>query len=318
MNGDQVVYRVATFIEPPAWYAFDPAAANRTAPPAKLPMSSTASAGFFDGEVIRATATSKDGTRVPMSIIRPRGTVLNGRTPTLLTAYGGYGVSITPAFLGTHRLWLEQGGVVVVANIRGGGEFGEAWHLAGNLTKKQNVFNDFIACAQQLITLRYTSAPYLAIEGGSNGGLLMGAAFTQRPDLFKAVVSHVGIYDMLRVELSPNGAFNVPEFGTVKDADQFAAMYSYSPYHSVKNGTRYPSVLFLTGTNDPRVDPMQSRKMAARVQAATSGSGPILLRTSSSSGHGFGTALTEQINQEVDVFAFLFNQLGMHYVAKGR
>lgn len=313
VGDEEVLYRVATFIDPPAWYSFDPATAKPGSSPAKLAISSTAGPMFADAEVVRVMATSKDGTRVPMNIIRRKGTVLNGRNPTLLTGYGGYGVSITPNFLGTHRMWLEQGGVIVVANIRGGGEFGEAWHLAGNLTKKQRVFDDFIACAEQLIKLGYTSSQYLAIEGGSNGGLLMGAALTQRPDLFKAVVSHVGIYDMLRVELSSNGAFNVPEFGTVKDSDQFAAMYTYSPYHRVKDGTRYPSVLFLTGTNDPRVDPMQSRKMTARLQAATSGSNPILLRTSSDSGHGIGTALTETINQDVDVFAFLFTQLGMQY-----
>jgi prolyl oligopeptidase len=310
---DDVLYRVATFLDPPAWYRFDPAARKSASPPDKLAISSTATPTSVEAEVVRATAISKDGTRVPMSIIRRKGTVLNGRNPTLLTGYGGYGVSYTPDFLGTHRLWLEQGGVLVVANIRGGGEFGEAWHLAGNLTKKQNVFDDFIACADTLIKLRYTSADRLAIEGGSNGGLLMGAALTQRPGLFKAVVSHVGIYDMLRVELSSNGAFNVPEFGTVKDSDQFAAMYTYSPYHRVKDGTRYPAVLFLTGSNDPRVDPMQSRKMTARLQAANAGNSPVLLRTSSTSGHGIGTALTETINQEVDVFAFLFEQLGVTY-----
>jgi prolyl oligopeptidase len=313
MGDDAVLYRVATFIEPPAWYSFDPVATRNASPPQKLAISSTASPMLVEAEVVRVTATSKDGTRVPMSIIRRKGTVLDGRNPTLLTGYGGYGVSYSPDFLGTHRLWLEQGGVIVVANIRGGGEFGEAWHLAGNLTKKQNVFDDFIACAEALIKLRYTSPEHLAIEGGSNGGLLMGAALTQRPNLFKAVVSHVGIYDMLRVELSPNGAFNVPEFGTVKDSDQFAAMYTYSPYQHVKDGTRYPSVLFLTGSNDPRVDPMQSRKMTARLQAANASSNPILLRTSSSSGHGIGTALTETINQEVDVFAFLLERLGMTY-----
>jgi len=313
MEGDEVLYRVATFIEPPAWYSFDPVTTRTASLPGKLPISSTASPMLVDAEVVRATATSKDGTRVPMSIIRRKGTVLNGRNPTLLIGYGGYGVSYSPDFLGTQRLWLEQGGVIVVANIRGGGEFGEAWHLAGNLTKKQNVFDDFIACAEALIKLRYTSPEHLAIEGGSNGGLLMGAALTQHPNLFKAVVSHVGIYDMLRVELSPNGAFNVPEFGSVKDPDQFAAMYTYSPYQNVREGTRYPSVLFLTGSNDPRVDPMQSRKMTARLQAANAGNSPILLRTSSSSGHGIGTALTETINQEVDVFAFLFERLGMTY-----
>lgn len=279
----------------------------------KRRISSTARADFSDTEVIREIAISKDGTRVPMSVIRRKGTVLNGKKPTLLTGYGGYGASRTPSFLGARRVWLDEGGVIVVADIRGGGEFGEQWHLAGNLTKKQNVFDDFIACAEHLIEARYTSPEHFVIEGGSNGGLLMGAALTQRPDLFKAVVSHVGIYAMLRVELSPNGAFNVTELGTVKNSEQFFSMHAYSPYHHVKDGTRYPSVLFLTGANDPRVDPMQSRKMTARLQAAGGGAGTVLLRTSSNSGHGIGTALSEAIEQEVDVNSFLFDRLGIQY-----
>src|ERR1700704_1140281 len=194
-------------------------------------------------------------------------------------------------------------------NFRGGGEFGESWHLGGNLTRKQNVFDDMIAGAQHMIQRGYTTRDRLAAQGGSNGGLLMGAILTQRPDLFRAVVSSVGIYDMLRVELTPNGAFNVTEFGTVKDSDQFNALYAYSPYHKVKDGTAYPAVLFLTGENDGRVDPYNSRKMAARLQAATHSMRPAFLRTSSGSGHG--TALNERIEQDADVFAFLFDQLGM-------
>jgi prolyl oligopeptidase len=200
--------------------------------------------------------------------------------------------------------------VYALASLRGGGEFGEAWHHAGMLTRKQNVFDDFAACAQHLIDRHYTSPARLTIEGGSNGGLLMGAALTQYPGLFRAVVSHVGIYDMLRVESSPNGAFNVTEYGTVKEADQFRALYAYSPYHHVRDGVQYPAVLFLTGSNDPRVDPMHSRKMAARLQA-TGTSQPVLLRTSSTSGHGIGTALGEQIAQRADVLAFLFAQWGI-------
>jgi prolyl oligopeptidase len=196
-----------------------------------------------------------------------------------------------------------------VANLRGGGEYGEEWHKAGNLTRKQNVFDDFAACAKYLIDKKYTSPAKLAIEGGSNGGLLMGAALTQHPDMFRAVVSYVGVYDMLRSELSPNGAFNVMEFGTVKDPAQFKALYAYSPYHNVKDGTAYPAVLFITGDNDGRVDPMQSRKMTARLQAATGSGLPVLLRTSSDTGHGIGTGLSARINEEADVFAFLFDQL---------
>ncbi|HXT30178.1 MAG TPA: prolyl oligopeptidase family serine peptidase, partial [Vicinamibacterales bacterium] len=209
--------------------------------------------------------------------------------------------------------WLDQGGVYAIANLRGGGEYGEEWHKAGNLTRKQNVFDDFLACAQHLIDRKYTTPARLAILGGSNGGLLMGAAFTQRPDLFRAVVSFVGIYDMLRVELDPNGTFNTTEFGSVKDADQFRSLRAYSPYHHVKDGTRYPAILFLTGDNDHRVNPMQSRKMTARLQAANASSHPILLRTSSTAGHGIGTSLNEGIEQSADVFSFLFDQLGIRY-----
>jgi prolyl oligopeptidase len=176
------------------------------------------------------------------------------------------------------------------------------------LTRKQNVFDDFAAAARYLIDNKYTSPSHLTIEGGSNGGLLMGAAMTQHPELYRAVVSHVGIYDMLRVELSPNGAFNVTEFGTVKEQNQFDALYAYSPYHHVKDGTQYPAVLFMTGANDPRVDPANSRKMTARLQASGTKL-PVLLRTSSTSGHGIGSALSERLNQEADVEAFLFTQL---------
>ena len=197
--------------------------------------------------------------------------------------------------------WLEQGGVYAVANIRGGGELGEDWHTAGNLTNKQNVFDDFYACAQHLVDAKYTVPERLAIEGGSNGGLLMGAELTQHPEAFKAVVSHVGIYDMLRVERDPNGAFNVTEYGSVTDPKQFDALNAYSPYHHVKDGVAYPATLFMTGANDPRVAPYHSRKMVARLQDATSSDAPILLRTSANTGHGHGSPLGAQIEEQTDV-----------------
>jgi prolyl oligopeptidase len=196
----------------------------------------------------------------------------------------------------------------VIANLRGGGEYGEDWHRAGMLTKKQNVFDDFVACAKWLIDQCYTHPKRLAIEGGSNGGLLMGAALTQDPELFTAVVAHFGIYDMLRVELSPNGAFNVTEFGTAKEGDPFKALYAYSPYQHVVDGVQYPAVMFLTGANDPRVDPANSRKMTARLQASGSRQ-PVYLRTTDSAGHGIGTALSERIARAADVDAFLFTIL---------
>ncbi|HUC84086.1 MAG TPA: prolyl oligopeptidase family serine peptidase, partial [Candidatus Acidoferrales bacterium] len=219
---------------------------------------------FDDAEVVRAFATSKDGTKVPMSIVRKKGLKLDGRTPTLLYGYGGYGVSLEPHFLGASvRLWLDGGGVYAEANIRGGAEFGQKWHDQGRLRNKQNVFDDFAAAAGELINLKYTDHDHLALSGASNGGLLMGAEITQHPDLARAVVSAVGIYDMLRVELDPNGAFNATEFGTVKDPAQFRALYAYSPYHHVAKGAKYPAVLMLTGANDGRVNPMQSRKFTA-------------------------------------------------------
>jgi len=227
---------------------------------------------------VREFATSKDGTKVPLNILHKKGLKRDGRNPTLLYGYGGYGDSTTPGFDSTRRLWFDAGGVYVDANVRGGGEYGEAWHKAGNLTHKQHVFDDFIAAAEHLIKRRYTDSSKLAVEGGSNGGLLMGAFLTQRPDLARVVVSRVGIYDMLRVELDPNGAFNVTEFGTVKDPEQFKALYAYSPFHRVRDGVRYPAVLLTTGENDGRVNPFQSRKMAARLQAASASDLPILFR----------------------------------------
>jgi prolyl oligopeptidase len=308
-EGDKLYYRNISYIDPFVWMAYDPAS-DKATPTA---LAGTSPADFSDMEVVREFATSKDGTQVPMNIIRRKGIKLNGKNPTLLYGYGGYSISLSPSFNVGRRIWFDQGGVYVVANLRGGGEFGEEWHKAGNLTRKQNVFDDFAACAQYLIKHGYTRRDKLAVEGGSNGGLLMGAFLTQHPDLVRAVVSHVGIYDSLRTELEPNGEFNITEFGTVKNREQFAALYAYSPYHRVVDGTRYPAVLFLTGDNDGRVNPFHSRKMTARLQAANKSKYPILLRTTATAGHGIGTGLDERIAQDADVYAFLFEQLGMKY-----
>ena len=208
---------------------------------------------------------------------------------------------------------MEQGIGYAIANIRGGGEFGEEWHRQGNLTNKQNVFDDFAAAAKHLIKRGYTNSSRLGLRGGSNGGLLMGATVVQNPDLAKVVVSHVGIYDMLRVELSPNGAFNITEFGTVKNKDHFEALRAYSPYHNLQQKTRYPALMFMTGQNDPRVDPMQSRKMVAAMQEATGSQQPILLRTSGNSGHGGGTPLKERIAQLVDEYSFYMRYLEVSF-----
>jgi len=307
LEDGSLLFRDVSYTDPAAWFH----CSNGKTEPVKTTLQSTSPVSFADIEVRREFATSKDGTKIPLNILSRKGMKRDGNNPTLLYAYGGYGISMSPNFDFTRRLWFDRGGVYVVANIRGGGEFGEEWHKAGNLTKKQNVFDDFAAAAEYLIKENYTRPAKLAIQGGSNGGLLMGAMITQHPDLSHAVVSSVGIYDMLRVELAPNGAFNVTEFGTVKDPDQFKALYAYSPYHHVVDGTKYPAVLMMTGANDGRVAPYHSRKMTARLLAANKSENPILLRTSSSAGHGIGTALSERIKQSADIYAFLFGQLGM-------
>jgi prolyl oligopeptidase len=307
LEDSSLLFRDVSYTEPAAWFR----CGQGKTEPEKTALRSTPPVSFADIEVTREFATSKDGAKIPLNIVFRKGMKRDGQNPTLLYGYGGYGISMAPNFDFTRRLWFDRGGVYVVANIRGGGEFGEEWHKAGNLTKKQNVFDDFAAAAEYLIKEKYTRLEKLAIQGGSNGGLLMGAMITQHPDLMRAVVSSVGIYDMLRVELAPNGAFNVTEFGTVKNPEQFRALYAYSPYHRVVDGTKYPSILMMTGANDGRVAPYHSRKMTARLDEANKSDNPILLRTSSSAGHGIGTALSERIQQSADIYAFLFAQLGM-------
>src|SRR6184192_4132563 len=307
LEDNSLLFRDVSYTQPAAWFH----CAQGKTEPVETALRTTSPVSFADIEVTREFAISNDGTKIPLNIIFRKGMKRDGQNPTLLYSYGGYGISMSPNFDFTRRLWFDRGGVYVVANIRGGGEFGEEWHKAGNLTRKQNVFDDFAAAAKYLIKEKYTRQEKLAIQGGSNGGLLMGAMITQHPDLMRAVVSQVGIYDMLRVELAPNGAFNVTEFGTVKEPEQFKALYAYSPYHHVADGTKYPSILMMTGANDGRVAPYHSRKIIARLDEANKSGNPILLRTSSSAGHGIGTALGERIKQLADTYAFLFAQLGM-------
>lgn len=308
LAGDECLFAVQGFTEPARWLRISP---SQSRPQVIAALSPAPAITYGDAEVVRDFAISRDGTRVPLNIIRLKGTKLDGNNPVLLTGYGGYGISTTPRPTIPNRLLLNHGFVVVETNLRGGSEYGERWHLAGNLTHKQNVFDDFYACAQYLVAHRYTSAARLGIMGGSNGGLLMGAELTQRPEMYRVVLAFVGIYDMLRVELSPNGAFNVTEFGTVKELDQFRSLSAYSPYHHVTDNKTYPAAIFLTGDNDPRVDPANSRKMVARLQAAGHSKGPILLRTTGNAGHGIGSSLTEQVAQYTDAFSFLFSQLGV-------
>lgn len=307
-NG-RILYSSESYLEPAAWYLYD----SKTGSSTKTALTESSPVSFADVEVVREFARSKDGSSVPMNILRRKGTALNGQNPTILYGYGGFGISESPYFHPMNHVWLEQGGIFVIANLRGGGEFGEKWHDDGKLTKKQNVFDDFAACAKHLIDTGYTNPSKLAIEGGSNGGLLMGAVLTQHPDLFRAVLSSVGIYDMLRVELFPNGSFNITEYGSVKDPEHFKALFAYSPYHHVVDGTAYPALLFMTGDNDGRVDPANSRKMTARLQAATSSGLPIMLHTNAHAGHGFGTSLADRIAQQVDEYCFLVDELKIDY-----
>jgi prolyl oligopeptidase len=308
LRGDDLIYDNESYLTPGAWYRYDAATGKAT----RTALFQTSPVDFSDVEAVREWAVSKDGTKIPMTVIRRKGIKLDATAPALLTGYGGFNIGLAPNFDPTLRLWLDRGGVSAVANLRGGSEYGEEWHHAGNLTKKQNVFDDFAACATHLIDAGYTKEANLAIIGGSNGGLLMGAALVQHPEMYHAVVTFVGIYDMLRSEaITPNAIFNIPEYGTVKDAEQFKALYAYSPYQHVVDRTAYPAVLFLTGANDPRVNPANSRKMAARLQAATSSKTPVLLRTSSTTGHGIDSSLDEQVEEGADVWAFLFDQLGL-------
>ncbi|MGC9954874.1 MAG: prolyl oligopeptidase family serine peptidase [Rhizomicrobium sp.] len=304
----EVLFDVSTYLRPRYYAAWNPASGKTRETALKV----VSPVNFADAEVTRVFATSKDGTKIPVNVITKKGTKLDGSHPTLLYGYGGYGISQTPSFLGSfRRIWLDAGGIYAVANIRGGAEYGERWHQQGMLTHKQNVFDDFAAAAAYLVDKHYTSHAKLALMGGSNGGLLMGAEITQHPGSARAVVSAVGIYDMVRVELDPNGSFNTTEFGTVKDPAQFKALYAYSPYHHVTAKTGYPAVLMLTGATDGRVNPMHSRKFAAALQAASASGHPILLRTSMNSGHGIGSSLSERIAEQADELSFLFDQLGM-------
>jgi prolyl oligopeptidase len=266
-------------------------------------------------QVTQEWFNSKDGTRVPMFVVHKKGLAKNGHNPTLLTAYGGFNVSLTPTFSRTAYLWMEHGGVYAVANLRGGAEFGEDWHRAGMLDKKQNVFDDMIAAAEHLISEKYTDSHHLAIQGGSNGGLLMGAMITQRPDLFRAVVCQVPLLDMLHYQDFQIAKLWIPEYGSSDSVDQFKWLYAYSPYHHVKAGVEYPAILFMTADTDTRVDPMHAKKMAAEMQAEAkngqSKSRPILLRIEPKAGHGAGKPVAKQIEEFTDVYSFLFWQVGM-------
>jgi prolyl oligopeptidase len=290
-------------------YAYDPETKNLT--DTKLqPM------GPYDNptdvESIEVKVESYDGTQVPLSITYPKGMKLDGSSPTLLEAYGAYGFPIPPNFDSMRIAWYEKGGVYAVCHVRGGGEFGEEWHLAGKEATKPNTWRDFIACAQYLVDQKYTSPAHLAGEGGSAGGILIGRAFTERPDLFGAAIDQVGCSDMLRIETTANGVPNIPEFGSTKTENGFRALYAMSSYHHVKDRTAYPAVLLETGYNDPRVDPWQMAKMTAQLQTSTASGKPVLLRVEYEGGHS-GIGGTEKQAQErlADEWSFLLWQFGV-------
>ena len=252
---------------------------------------------------------SKDGTKIPMIITYKKGLALNGKNPTILYGYGGFNVSLTPVFSVSRAVWLEQGGIYAVANLRGGGEYGKKWHKAGTQQSKQNVFDDFIAAGEYLISSNYTSSDYLAINGGSNGGLLVGAVMTQRPDLMKVALPAVGVLDMLRYHTFTAGAGWAYDYGTAEQSkEMFNYLRAYSPVHNVKSGVNYPATLITTGDHDDRVVPAHSFKFAAELQDKQSGKAPTLIRIETNAGHGAGTPVSKTIEQYADIYAFtLFN-----------
>ncbi|MGB5864923.1 MAG: prolyl oligopeptidase family serine peptidase, partial [Sulfitobacter sp.] len=254
---------------------------------------------------------SKDGTQVPMIITYKKGTELNGKNPTILYAYGGFNISLTPSFSIANAVWMEQGGIYAVPNLRGGGEYGKKWHDAGTKMQKQNVFDDFIAAAEYLMDNNYTSKEYLAIRGGSNGGLLVGATMTQRPDLMQVALPAVGVMDMLRYHTFTAGAGWAYDYGTAQDSkEMFDYLKGYSPVHNVKAGTSYPATMVTTGDHDDRVVPAHSFKFAAELQEKQAGDAPVVIRIETDAGHGAGTPVSKTIEQYADIFGFTLYNMG--------
>ena len=308
VGGGRVVYGAATFLDPFRYMLFDEAANTMV----ETALALTRGFDYSDSMVTRDFATASDGARIPVTIVSRKDVKQDGTAPMLVWGYGGYGTVQAPGNLApATRIWLDAGGVYALANLRGGGEYGPEWHKAGYLTRKQTVFDDFTAVVRHLVDAKWGAPDRVALRGGSNGGLLMGAMIVQHPGLARAVLSEFGIYNTLREEEFPNGAFNVTEFGSVKDPEQFQALYSYSPYHHVEKGKEYPAVFLTADADDNRVNPMQSRKMAAALQWATSGTKPILLRTTTGVGHGVSIPVDAGIATKAATYAFLFRELGM-------
>jgi prolyl oligopeptidase len=304
-------YAFTSFTYPTTIYKYDPATNQSTI--FKAPKVDVNPAEYLTTQVFYA---SKDGTKIPMFITHKKGVKLNGKNPTYLYAYGGFNVSLTPGFSAARMLWLENGGVLAIPNLRGGGEYGEAWHKAGMTPNKQNVFDDFIAGAEYLKVLNYTDTDHLAIAGGSNGGLLVGATMTQRPDLCKVAFPAVGVMDMLRYQKFTIGWNWAPEYGTSDDKAQFENLYKFSPLHTLKPGTNYPATLITTADHDDRVVPAHSFKFAAALQAAQAGNNPTLIRIDVNAGHGAGKSTKLQIDEWADIWSFAFYNMGVNPMGK--
>lgn len=303
----EVYFTFTNYITPPSIFRLEPV--SGTAEVFKKPNVAFNSSDFESKQVFYK---SKDGTRIPMFITFRKGTKPDGRNPTMLYGYGGFNISYPPAFSPAAAAWLQLGGIYAVPNIRGGGEYGEKWHLAGTKMNKQNVFDDFIAAAEYLISEKYTSPEYLAIRGGSNGGLLVGAVMTQRPDLMKVALPAVGVLDMLRYHKFTAGAGWAYDYGTSEDSrDMFGYLYKYSPVHNVRQGVSYPATLITTGDHDDRVVPAHSFKFAAELQAKNSGNNPVLIRIETKAGHGAGTPVSKTIEQYADMYAFTLYNMGI-------
>jgi len=303
----ETFYSFTSFTVPPSIYRYNVATGEKT-----LLNRANVKMNPDNYEVKQVFYTSKDGTRVPMFLSYRKGLKLNGSNPTLLYGYGGFDIPMTPGFSISRLVWMDMGGVMAIANLRGGGEYGDEWHKAGTKLHKQNVFDDFIAAGEWLIKNKYTTQKKLAIQGGSNGGLLIGAVENQRPDLFGAALPQVGVMDMLRFQQFTAGRFWTDDYGSAQDsAEMFKALYAYSPYHNVKPGTVYPPTLITTADHDDRVVPGHSFKYAAAMQAAQAGPAPILIRIETRAGHGAGKPITKQIEEVADAWAFLAANLGM-------
>ena len=301
-----VLFRMQGWVRPPVELYLDPATGvardTGLVPPSKIDASHIEAKEVF--------ATGLDGTRIPLSLLYRKGLTLDGSHPTILSGYGAYGNSLEPSFQGTSMAWLERGGVLAIAHVRGGGEFGEAWHQGGFMRTKLNTVFDFIACAQYLVDAHYTAPRYLAADGASAGGITVGGALVWRPDLFAVIVDRSGESDLLRSETEPNGPPNTSEFGSVRTEEGFHGLYAMSPYQHIRDGVAYPAVMFTTGAHDPRVSPWHMAKMAARVQAATSGHRPVLLRVDYDAGHGMGSTREQTRESLADRWAFALWQMG--------